>query len=179
MAARTTNLGSKVIAAIFTGIVAPVVVDITVKTLSNDESRPVHSPTASHEEEQSRPPSRTPHRGPTIPTTKVSWSRPEPEITQVIVKGSGKTSQAALHDALRLAVSQAMAAQVPESIWTRHGPVLVEDALRKDARLIVGWRELSSTRQWKVGGTMYYSEIAVEIDRRVLLDRVRSLPVGI
>lgn len=174
MANKLTKSGSKLLAVIFTGIVAPLVVDVTTKILSDDEPPRVRRQPSSQGKE---PPCRLPH-----PTSTLSTSRPDApppsvptETTQVIAQGAGKTPEDALRGAVRAALAQALALEVDEAVWTNHGKALLEDALRNRAALIQGIRELRTSRRWKLTGTVYQHEIAMEIDRRVLRSRIRAL----
>ena len=181
MAAKVAGSGSRLFAVLFTGIVAPVVVEITVKALNEEGTPPVQRQSSSQEEERPRRDARNSVQSPPVRTDNVVWAPKErmpeepAEITQVIVKGVGKTPQEALHDALRTALSQALASQVESAAWARHGQALFEDALRNNTGLILGWRELGTSRQWKLGGALHHMEVAVEINRQALRKRLRAL----
>jgi hypothetical protein len=75
---------------------------------------------------------------------------------------------------LRAAVRQAVAAQVDEGSWARGGHVPCEDAGRDCRVLVVGWRELGATKEWKLRGALHLKEVAVEVDRHALAAWLRG-----
>src|SRR5688500_6628748 len=105
MAAKVAGRESRLFAVIFTGSVAPVIVDITVRALNEEEAYSVQRKSSSREEERPCQDPRCLAQTPRVRNDNVVWSPNESkpvepaEITQVIVKGVGKTPQEALHHA--------------------------------------------------------------------------------
>jgi len=167
--------GSKLLAVIFTGIVAPLLVDITTKIFRADDATPSRRKTPSQAKEHSYQDRRqTNGDGPGAATAIPVRNEPT-EITQVIAQGVGKTPQDALRDAVRVALAQAIAATVNDAAWATHGVALLDDALRNTTSLIRSFRELRSSRRWRIGGNVYEQEVVVEIDSRCLRNRIRAL----
>jgi hypothetical protein len=97
-----------------------------------------------------------------------------PEVTQVIVHGVGHTPEEALHDALRTALRQALAAQVDAATWARSGQALFESVLRHSSGLILSCKELGASKEWRLLGALHHKDVAVEMNRRALVDRLRA-----
>jgi hypothetical protein len=159
--AKLANSFGKLVAVLFTSVVAPILVNVVVKDLNGEEVTP-RAETAAVENVVVRP----------APLPAVT--EPAPASLQVIVEGVGKNPDDAFRDALRTALSRASAAQVDAARWTRFGPALVEDVVRDRDRLVVAWRELSATKEWRLRGTLHHREIAVELNREALAERLQA-----
>jgi hypothetical protein len=100
---------------------------------------------------------------------------PTPEIAEVIVRGTGRTPDLAIQDALRTAVYRAVAAQVDGKTWARRGKVLAEEVWRNRGGLIRGWKELGASRGWGLKGAVHHKDLAVEVNRRALAERLQAV----
>jgi hypothetical protein len=96
------------------------------------------------------------------------------EIIQIIVQGVGRTPAEAFQDALRTAVRQALAAQVDATTWARSGPAIFDGVMR-NCRVILSWKEIKATKEWRLTGPWHHQEVAVTLDRRALVERLRAV----
>jgi len=165
--ARSVGVLAKVVAVVFTSVVAPVVVNVATRDLTGNE------PPAAHEVRTSLPrDERTP------PAPPVPAPPPAPaEVTEVIAHGAGGTPDEAVQDALRTALARAVAAHVDAETWARYGSALVERVAPHAGELIRSWKELTASRQWRWRGPLYHCEVAVALHRQALADRLRAVPV--
>jgi hypothetical protein len=182
MTAKIGTFIAKVLAVVFTSIVAPVVVDLAVRDIHGAGDKPESAARASSaKEEKPRPiaPVTTGWQAPQSSTQAdpISLSTPQTgEVASVIVRGVGRTPETALHDALRAALRQAVAAHVDADTWARRGQALVESMYRDSSGLILGWKELKSTKEWRLRGTVHHEEVAVRLNYRALCERLRREP---
>jgi hypothetical protein len=167
MAAKGSGPLTKAVAAILTGVVVPVLVDLAQKNIIDPDARAErgrgeHAPSPGGE--AARPAWRP------VPT-----KAPRPaEVTHVIARGVGSTPEEAIQDALRAALRQAVAAQADGGTWARGSLALWEDAGRDGGGLVLGWRELRATKEWRLRGALYHTEVEVEVDRNALAERLRG-----
>jgi len=169
MAAKASGLLTKAVAVILTGVVVPVLVDLAQKNIIDPDARAErgrgeHAPSPGGE--AARPAWRP------VPT-----QAPRPaEVTRVIARGVGSTPEEALQDALRAALRQAVAARADGGGWARGSLAPWEDTGR-DGGLVLGWRELRATKEWRLRGALYHTEVAVDVDRNALAERLRGAHV--
>jgi hypothetical protein len=165
MAAKVGGFMGKVLAVVFTSIVAPVVVDLAVRDIHGEGDSPARS--SSFQEEMPRP--NMPAAPPITSSTPQSG-----EIACVIAQGVGRTPEEAHQDALRAALRRAIATQVDPNTGTRGGQTLFESVWRDRGGLIQSWKELKSKKEWHLGRSLYHEEVAVRLNYRVLGDRLRA-----
>lgn len=109
--------------------------------------------------------------GPLVPRTDVDRSD---VLTQVIVEGTGKTPDEALHQALHIALKRAIAARVDSATWQGRGALLCDSMVPHAAALIRNWKELSGRCEWTIRGARHHREVAVELDGRAMLGYLRT-----
>jgi hypothetical protein len=166
MAVRTVRLLAKLSAALFTSVVAPILVNVAVRDL-NAEGPEAQS--AGQASAQPRATSGTPM------TSAAATPLPLPaETAQVLARGEGKSQAEALSDALHNALRLALAARVGAVAWERDGQVLSRVILGDGTGLILRWEDRSSTSHWRLGGRVYRREVAATVNCRVLVDRLRT-----
>ncbi len=162
MIAKIQGCFGKFLAVVFTSIIAPVVVDMAVRDIHGEGTKPAaEARPSSLKEETPRSPS--PSSAPLSPG----------EVVCVIAQGTGWTSEEAIRDALRTALLQALAARVDANTWSRQRQTLGENILQDSGRLILDWKELGSRKEWRLRGIRYHEEIAVRVNGRALAERLR------
>lgn len=174
----------KIIAVLFTSLVAPVLVHVIVQNGTTPASKPCFcdQKAAKQEEVAQSSHSCAVPLAPTNPVEQASLASPPPmqltpEITRIVVQGVGRTPADASQNALRTAVQTALAAQVGPDTWTRSGQLLFEHILRNSEGIILGWKELRASREWKLRGTVHHAEVAVEVNMSLLAQRLRAVPI--
>jgi len=190
MVTKVVGCAVKVIAVVFTTVMAPVLVSLTVRDLQREDARPCpevrkplpkkEAPRLASDSRPAQPPSPQvvqAHRPQCQPGAKPA-SSPQPlETIQIIVQGVGRTPGEASQDALRTAVGQALAAQVDAETWARSGRAILDVVLRNCGGIILSWKELKATKEWKLTGPWHHREVAVTLDRRALVGRLRAVLV--
>lgn len=148
MTAKTARYSGKIFAALFTSVVAPLLVHF-VQEIPVEEIRSVVTPLE-------------PRAGAAPQAT---------EVVHVIACGAGRTPEMSLRDALHTALRQAVAARIgSRNDWA------FADRIERDADdLILRWRELATRKEWNVKGLVYHKEVAVEVNGRALADRLTAL----
>jgi hypothetical protein len=179
MATKLFGRCVKVVAVIFTSLVAPLLVNIAVMHLKAEGGTPPASERTMAQKERNEHISGSSNAGEVLsishamqaPTSELS------EMIRVIVKGSGRTPEEALQDGLRTSLSRAIAAQVGAETWAKYGPSLFGKVSRESAGIIRGWNEIGSSKEWKLRGIVHYKEVAVVVDRIALERRLRAVSV--
>jgi hypothetical protein len=158
---------AKVLGVVFTSVVAPVLVHIAVHDLQHesDESSRTKPVSAKGKED----PAVRQIRGPIEAAPSIS---PPAQITQVIVEGVGPTPTESLQKALRAALENAVAAE-PGGWAVVKSPVLLERLMRESG-LYRCWKQLSITKEWRLRGSLYHLQVAVELDRTVLVAQLQN-----
>jgi hypothetical protein len=100
-------------------------------------------------------------------------------VTQVIAQGVGRTPDAALQDGLRKALRQALAAQVDAATWARSGHALFERVLGHGDGLILGFKRLGASKEWRLLGTLHHQDVAVEVDRQALVAGLKAAQMSV
>lgn len=171
MVTKTAGYCGKILAAVFTSIVAPLVVHLVVQEIPIEEARSAReeltiSPAAGALR-QSDPSGVVP-----TPLDRIAEVVPQPdEVVQVIACGAGQTPEAALRDALDTALRQV----INDRIGTRNVRAVTYNIWRGADGLILRWQELRTRKEWKLKGRMYHKEVAVEVNGRVLADRLMAV----
>lgn len=160
MATKLVGPFTKVIATVFTSVVAPVLVAWVVHDLQGEEKPPWSAVTTATRQ--------APKTAPV--TVRVA---PSVEAIGQRVIGVGRTPADAACNALRTAVERAVADQLDADTWARRGPALVEAVLQGND-LVVSWRPQSMVRQRRVRGTLYHCEVAIGLSRPVVRDRLAA-----
>lgn len=183
MAAKVGGYFGKLLAVVFTSVVAPVMVDLAVRDIHGDKDKPVLAAQAVVSKEGARRPS-VPSSPPT-PSPPTEWQAPQlsppistaraDEIACVIAQGVGRTPNEAIRDALRAALLRAVAARLDAETWARSGQSLFESLWRDSSGLILGWKELGARTEWRLRGSVHHEEVAVTLNSRVLGDRLRAV----
>lgn len=156
MFAKLSRTHWKLVAALFSGVIAPLGVRVVESALRGEPATPSALVSASN------------YVAPAVELT------PLPAATQVVVQGTGPTADDAFHNAVDTAVRHAVAAQVDSATWKQHGPEFMQSVRRDGTGIIRGWRELSNTTERRLTGKVYRSEVAVEVDGEALRERLSS-----
>jgi hypothetical protein len=151
MVAKLSGGLVKTIAVVFTSLVAPVIVSVAVREIHTDEAVPA-----------------VPLAPPVAASTMPS------EVTHVIAEGVGGSPDAALEQALRTALHEALVAEVDAKALTRAGPALAEAFWLDRALLIRSCKDLSTSIGWGLFGKTYRRQVAVEFDRHALVQRLHA-----
>ncbi len=184
MATRTGRYFAKALAGVFTSVVAPMLVNLAVRDLSCDGPGPGRNGQARSPNDELRlpTPGPTPARalGPRVKQppsrSQTSSSAVQPSsLTQVCARGEGRTPDEALRDALRTALYQVCATQVDADTWSGNWRVLFEDVWANQSSILRSRQEVGSTWEWRLTGTLYHKEVAVEVDRQALVDRLHAV----
>jgi hypothetical protein len=162
---------AKVSAVIFSGVVAPIVVDVTLRDIRGEAAAAGKERAPSHRTVS--PGGRDTPVPPPAPAAQKML-----EVTEVIAQGVGATPTEALQDALRTALHQALAARVDALTWARTGSALYEQVARHGGEVIHGWKELETSKQWRLRGTLHHCAVAVEINRHALAERLHAAQQG-
>lgn len=175
MAAKQTQSMVQLLTVIFTSLIAPVLVSVIARDLSDQDPTPANTePTRLCQKESPTPSvhasltvnrSPQPVQSPAVQTPLPPMATPPDALIQVIAQGTGHTPEEAFQQAVRTALSKALAAQVDVDTWSRSGPLLADDAVRNADRIIRGCRSLGATKQWKLGGSVHHTEVAIDMDR--------------
>jgi hypothetical protein len=100
-------------------------------------------------------------------------------VTQVIAHGVGRTPDAALQDGLRKALRQALAAQVDAATWARSGHALFDNVLGRGDGLVLGFKRLGASKEWRLLGTLHHQDVAVEVDRQALVAGLKAAQMSV
>ncbi|HWY85563.1 MAG TPA: hypothetical protein VNX28_02505 [Gemmataceae bacterium] len=181
MAGKITGCVLKIVAVLFTSLVAPVLVNMTVMDIKADLSafqhkeQPCIGGGSAPADSSGR--AMIPHAeaAQSPPNAEVKRTKPQTvEVTQIIVQGTGKTPKEAIQDALRNGLARAIAAQVGADAWVKYGQVLLGNVSRNSAGLIRSWTEIGTSKELRLKGTVHHKEVAMEVDHHALADRIRS-----
>jgi hypothetical protein len=177
MASKLGGYLSKVLAVVFTSILAPVFVDLVVRDIHGEGNKPDAAP-PSVQAEAPRPaaevhPTVTVSRKEALPSPSPA---PGVEVVHVIAEGMGRTPGEALQNAFRTALLQAIADQTDAGRRADGNSDLVDAILRDGGGLIVSWKELGTKKEWRLKGSLYHRQVAVTVDARRLAERLRAVP---
>src|ERR1700738_682816 len=169
MAAKLTGYFVKVVCVVFTTIVAPIFVNVAVKDIKMETYLPRHKepPSPWKVEEVAPRHSATvmAHQGNALLTSAVSSTKVEPAAAlEVIVEGTGKTPQAALQDAFRIAISRAVAAEIGAEPSSTHAQIILGKVAQNSAAIICGWKEIGTSKGWRLQGILHHKQVAVALD---------------
>ncbi|HWG42818.1 MAG TPA: hypothetical protein VN688_08545 [Gemmataceae bacterium] len=188
MAAKVGGFMAKVVAVVFTSIVAPVLVNVAVQDIHGEDDK-LDSSVQSSSFQDETPRSYVPAI-PAIPSSTIGWQAPQLltpttpttpstprsiEITSVIAHGVGRTPEEALQAAFRAALRRAIITQVDADAWTRQGAVLFESVWRDRSGLILSWKELKTKKEWHLRGSLHHEAVAVQFNYRALGERLRMI----
>lgn len=168
MADKSNGWCGKLIAALFTSIVAPVLVSLVVRNTPEAVSSPIRN-----ERTVSGPLQTSSPVYPAVSSFVLSSTAQPMQIVRVIARGAGLTPDAALQDAVHTALRQALASLVDAETWTRNDSILCADVLHDRAGILVGWKDLGARKVWGPRGLSYQKEAAVEVNLTALADRLR------
>jgi hypothetical protein len=173
MAARKSAWAPNLLAAVFTSLVAPILVSVAVRNLE-PEGRGVVSRRVAARQQAPSPSERTANL-----SERVSLYPPPPVVTvteQVLGSGAGATPDDALRDALRNAVRQCLAARLP-SLASGDADVMSETVLQ-EGKTVLRWEERTATTEWMRAVKVYRREMLVTLDSAALDNRVKTVRPG-
>lgn len=178
MATKFVGRCAKLTAVVFTSLVAPVLVNLTVRETTDKTSnmdwdehivfpqlerpQPIYSATSFHaltSNEQAAP-----YRDEFAASQSVHSVR-------IIVRGGGRSPELALQDALHAALRQASASLVDTESC---GKNWCAGILRDSESFILGWQELGVRKDEGRKGLFYSIEAAVEVNLSALANRLRA-----
>jgi hypothetical protein len=179
MASKITGCVLKIGAVLFTSLVAPVLVNMTVMDINPEHSAFQHKVQmysgGGSEPADASGRAMIPHAevGQSPPNAEVKGTKPQTvEVTQIIVQGTGKTPKEALQDALRNGLARAIAAQVGAEAWAKYGQSLLGKVAHDSAGLIRSWTVIATSKELRLTGTLHRKEVAMEVDHHALADRL-------
>lgn len=148
MTNKKTAWWGKSAAVLFTSVVAPVFVNLVVR--STPEA--VNSPS--------------------VPAVAFSPVARPAQTVRILASGLGRTPDAALQDAVHTALRQALASLVGAETWARYDSTLCASVLHDMDGLLLGWKDLGVRKEWRARGPVYHREAAVEVNLTALADRL-------
>jgi hypothetical protein len=179
MADKVAGYCGKIFAAVFTSVVAPLLVHLAVQDISDERARPAQERQAASPRANAPRQSDPAGAGSTYLNQRAGAAPQAAEVVHVIACGVGRTPEAALRDALHTALYQAVTTRVGAGSRTWNDRDLSDDIWRNAGDLILRWEELGSRKEWKLRGLVYHKEVAVEVNGRALADRLTTLsPFG-
>lgn len=149
MANKVTDWCGKFVAVLFTSVVAPVLVNLAVRS----------TPEAA--------------KSPSVPAFAHSPIGRPAQSVRFIVSGFGRTPDAALQDAMHTALRQALASLVDANTWARYDSILCASILKDMDGLLLGWKDLGVRKEWRAWKLVYHKEAVVEVNLTTLADRLR------
>jgi hypothetical protein len=181
MASRIAGCVLKIGAVLFTSLVAPVLVNMTVMDIKTDlfafqyKDQPCVGDESAPADSSGRAIIPRGEAAQSPPIAEVKRTKPQTvEVTQIIVQGTGKTPKEALQDALRNGLARAVAAQVGAEVWAKYGQSLLGKVSRDSEGLIRTWTVIRTSKELKLTGTLHHKEVAMEVDHHAIADRIRS-----
>lgn len=163
MANKLRSWCRKSIPILFTSIVAPLFVNLAVRNTPEAVSSPAHS-------EQTASPQLA---YPTVSSFVLSPAAPPKQIVRIIASGTGRTTEAALQDAVQKALRQALVSLVGAETLAANDATLYASVLQNVGGVLLGWKDLGGRKEWKARGSFYHEEVAVEVNLTALADRLR------
>jgi hypothetical protein len=168
MPAKTNDGLAKVIAVIFTSLIAPILVNVVVADLKGDVS-----PHATAQVPSQSLPTKPPVAEPDQASDSAGFpTGSAKEVVRIVVRSDGTTREEALQNALHAALCQALARMFDAASWQRVGPLPVEECWRDRAGLNRRCTELGRGTAMKDGRFLYQTEVAVEFCRQSLVERL-------
>jgi hypothetical protein len=188
MVVKRIQAVGQAIVVVFSSLVAPVAVQMIVRDLNGEETTPARHEQPSSPKVEALParvvspglmpvPATTQLPSPVAPTPPPPPALPLESLIQSVAQGTGRSPEEALQQAFRIALSRGLASQFDTGTWQRNGQAILDGALRNTSGIVRSWRALSASKEWKLVGSVFHAEVAMEIDRRVLLDRLRITSV--
>jgi hypothetical protein len=177
MATKLNGWCGKFAAVVFTSIVAPVLVNLVTRDTTGESGKRTWNEPAllgPMKPIYSTIPAARPFPLEMPSSQLAPATAPPVEVVRVVAHGSGHTHEAALQEALSTALRQVLAAQLDTETWSRKGTALCVGVLHRREGLILGWKDLGTRKEWGLRGPIYHEEIAVEVNLRALLERLRG-----
>lgn len=181
MATKLTGWCGKLLAVVFTSLVAPVLVNLATRETSDKINKPDRDEQVAFPLETSQPiySSNSFHapspNGQSLSQYHDAFAAPQPgQTVRIIVHGIGRTPDLSLQDALHSALRQASASIVDAASGATSCSTLCADILRDNGGLILGWQELGIRKEGGRKGVFYHLEAAVEVNLTALANRLRS-----
>ncbi len=146
MTAKLGGYFGKLLAVVFTSVVAPVLVDLAVRDMHAEKDEPTLGAQPSSSEIETRQPVSSLYPANPLQTGWQATQLPRPvnpatpsvapaeEVACVIARGVGRTPDEALRDALRAALLRAVAARVDAATWAKSGQALFESVSARQRR---------------------------------------------
>ncbi len=184
MATKLTGWCGKLLAVVFTSIVAPVLVNLAVRDTSDKGTTPARQEQVAFRQVETHQSAYLSDPSPALsgngqrplpqcPDAFTAVSRPVRSV-RIIARGVGRTPEAALQDALHTALRQALASQFDAETWARNGSALCAGILGDSGGLLLGWQDLGRRKEWGRKGLLYHNEVEVEVNLTALADRLRA-----
>jgi hypothetical protein len=93
--------------------------------------------------------------------------------TRVLANGTGSTAEAAFQNALEDALRLAIVAEVGPGEWRLHCRSYLSSVRENGTGVLSGWREVSTSCEDGPEGSVFHSEVSVEVNVGALRERLR------
>jgi hypothetical protein len=149
---------SKIIAAVFTAVVAPILVVVITQCLKVERSKP---------EQHAAPGQDKQHPG----------ERNKPN--QITAEGVGYTAELALKEACRNAVRMFLPLVIDPDQVTKNESVINERVLNEPEDLVRKFEETEKRKGMSAGKEVYLVKIAATIDRQAVVAKLRAAQIKV
>jgi hypothetical protein len=148
----------KVLAAVFTAVVAPVLVVLITQVVKTEAWKAEHHAGSStdkqHPSEHTKP-------------------------NQVTAEGAGHTVEAAVQEACRNAVRMALPLLIDPDLVTKNERVIEESVLTDPESLVRKFDQTESRKEKRSGKDVYIVTIAATVDRAALLAKLKAANIKV
>ncbi len=175
MAAKSTGYCGKILAAIFSSLVAPLLIQLVLKDIPDEEIKSaLGREVASF---GSKAPRQTNLVGSVLtPLAQRAWLvAPATEIVFGTACGAGPSPEAALQDALRNALRQVITTRLDAYSRTRFDEVCSDKLWSDFGDIVLRWQEVGAKTEWGLRGLVHHKQVAIEVDGRALAERLTAL----
>ena len=182
MATKEATSVGKVLGLLFTSVVAPILVHVALQDMKveADDERRSETVAAKRQEPGKRGAPSTPvacrASSPSQESSDASRSNPPPpEMRHVTTEGIGKTPEEGLRQAVRLAMTNAVSAELAGSGWTYRTTAIADLLMQEASSLIRIVQHLGTRKEWRLRGNLYHVQLALELNRSALLARLHAV----
>ena len=156
----------KVIAVVFTAVVAPIVVFLATQNLKKDDAPDPKAARAGGKKAADE-------------KAGVAAVKSAPEPARVVAEGAGPTPEAATEDAHRSAVRQVLPNVVEAGELARKGAVIEAQVLKDPDPFVRRSEVVDASRDKNKGRDVHRCKLQVTVDRRALAGRLEAVGVRV
>ena len=156
----------KVVAVVFTAVVAPIVVFLATQKLKQEDAPEPKAAKAAGKKAADE-------------TAGGAGGKPAPEPSRVVAEGAGPTPEAATEDAHRSAVRQVLPRVVEAGELARKGPVIEAQVLKDPDPFVRRSEVVEASRDKGKGRDVHRCRLQVTVDRRALAGRLEAVGVRV